>query len=483
MRALLSFLWFALASAWVLAFQHLSTMIGGYKYLSHMGLTHAAAWNLLMAGLCVIFALLFLLRHEKWIGGFVLLFAFGASLHLISSAMNVIVLARNGHLSMLLVPFFNAVALAYAKFGSLNSGFVGMPAGKISLLLLPTISLFLLLVTSAYAKKAFVVLGAGIVVPLLAFCATGVTLGIPQWERAAEYEAETERYFQEACRTKARVELPRQPVLTTGVAILDPSVARQSFLTSNDSYEYWIDPGNGKFHQVEIQMAGSDGFFSIAFDAQSSSPNEVRTTRGTRIPAPTQTIAIRSMPVSTPQELDRGIEGVETVITNLQTNETIARRIVYARYIDKNNKWEKFRAVCPNNSIDEQSCSLNGCSVLPFLLSATRPMPPDETTKLFHLYKGVGRYKGISCASRISIGPEIDPEDIEWWAFGDRGINLRVRGTIDHVYCENFGFGDIDPELKFANGRSARLRLKSFPEDQRGIEEKPRRLIDTMEKR
>lgn len=481
MHILLLALWLSLATVWGLAFHHLGKMIGGYKYLylPHLGVGQAASLNLLMAGLCVTFALLFLFRREKWVSGLIFIFALGVSFHVLQAVLNIGVLKNNGHLEVALRPF----VLASMFLGGSNTFFVGMPTGNYSLLILPIVSLVLVTATAAYAKRSFIALGLGIGFPILAFGATGLFFGVPYWKQLAAQEDETERYFQEVCQTKAQIQLPATAVNTTGVVLFDPHVARQSFLSSNDDYRAFIDPAHGRFQVAEIQMIDSKEFFSVSWDAELSTPNEVRTTKGFRIASPTQTVGIRSAPVTTSEEIERGIEGAETVITNLQTNEVLARQVVYVRYIDKNDKWKKFQGVCPKNSLDEKTCTANGCSVLPFVLSAVHPVVPDQITRLYHLNRGVGRYKGISCASQVSIGPGIAPEDIEWWAFGDQGINLRVSGSNDHVYCENFGYGGRSPKLIFADGRSAQLNLTSFPAEKRGTDEQPRRLIDTMERR
>lgn len=481
MHILLSVLWFSLAAVWGLAFQHLGKMIGGYSYLyfSHLGVGQPATLNLLMAGLCVTFALLFLFRRERWASRLIFLFAFGVSFHLVHSVLNIAFAETNGHPGVALRPFVLASVLLKGS----NTFFVGMPTDNYSLLILPMASLVLVTATATFSNRSFVALGLGIGFPILAFGATGLFFGVPYWKQITAQENETERYFQEVCRTKAQIQLPATAVNATGVVLLDPHIARQSFLSSNDDYRAFIDPAHGKFQVAEIQMVDSKEFFSVSWDAELSTPNEVRTTTGSRIALPTQAVGIRSSPVTTSEEMEREIEGAETVITNLLTNEVVARQVVYVRYIDKNDKWKKFRAVCPVNAIDEKTCSGNGCSVMPFVLSAVHPVVPDQITRLYHLYRGVGRYKGISCASQVSIGPGIAPEDLEWWAFGDQGINLRVRGSSDHVYCENFGYAGRLPKLIFADGSSAQLNLTSFPAEKRGTDEQPRRLIDTMERR
>ena len=456
-------------------------MNGGYKYLylTHLGVGQAATLNLLMAGFCVIFALLFLFRKERWASGLVFLFALGGTFHLAHSVLNVAFAETNGHPGEILRPFVVASVLLRGA----NTLFVGMPTGNYSLLILPMASLAVVTGTAIYLKRSLFALVLGICFPILAFCSTGLYFGIPYWKQLIEQENESESRFQEVCRTKAQIQLPATPVNATGVVFFEPHVAKQSFLSSNENYNALIDPVHGKFQIVEMQMIDSKDFISISWDAELSTPNGVRLTKGSRIASPSQTIGIRTAPVTTNDEMQLGIDGVETVITNLQTNEIVARQVVYVRYIDKNDKWKMFRGVCPKSAIDEKSCSLNGCTVTPFVLSAVHPVVMDQMTRFYHLYRGVGRYKGISCASQISIGPGIAPENLEWWAFGDQGINLRVSGSNDHVYCENFGYGGSFPKLIFADGRFVQLNLASFPAEKRGTDEQPRRLIDTMERR
>ncbi len=94
----------------------------------------------------------------------------------------------------------------------------------------------------------------------------------------------------------------------------------------------------------------------------------------------------------------------------------------------------------------------------------------------------------VVCGQLLTVGPRVNPENLEWWASGTEGwenLHLRVIGTRDQVYCERFFWSSntIWPRLRFEDGGSEYSLRSVFESKNRGTAEAPRKLLETVSAR
>ena len=311
----------------------------------------------------------------------------------------------------------------------------------------------------------------------------GALNGLPFWYEKFERERASRAHFATLCQT-AVVKLPATAVPSEGVVWLDPDAGQLSFLSNKDQGDDFIDPGRGLFQAVQVQVRNSSDFWATRWDPETAEPDRPRF-KSVRRQAPTLPFAVRTKAVGTDMDKQHGVDGIETTVTNVKTQEVIARRVVYARYSDSTGKWERAMAVCPPGSLDDADCTSNGCSVVPFVIKAVPPALPTDLSRVFHLHRGSGKTK-IRCEyEKIKIGPGIAPKDIEWWADGREGwetLNLRVKATGDHLYCDDFFWAGNHrrPKLRFADGGAEYSASAIYLSGKRGSAAAPRNLGDTL---
>ena len=149
MRAALAALWLALAAGWLSGIVVIAKLIGGARYIAHMGLSAQVTLLTTMGALCaaVALGLVVLKTLPRALSAAV---AIGAGLHLLNAVGVYIMLTTNGHASP-------GVMLPFVLLGSLvptTTTFYGMPPGNGGLFLLPAATLVLLAVSVATSAPA-----------------------------------------------------------------------------------------------------------------------------------------------------------------------------------------------------------------------------------------------------------------------------------------------------------------------------------------
>lgn len=303
----------------------------------------------------------------------------------------------------------------------------------------------------------------------------GAIQGVPNWYQYFANQHASDEYFARTCQSKAIVELPKNPQPSRGIAWVDPMAAAESFLSGGDKEETYGDPRRGGYQMVEVQNKRTGLFEKIFWDSELSSPNRIAyIQRENNPPSPTtgQEYTVRTRSVTTSEDSKYGIDGIETIVTKVKTNEVIARRVIYSQYSTQYLGYGVKLGgmpddVCPRNELENANCTWDGCSVMPFLRTAVPPLVPRDPSKAFQLYVGIGR-AGIYCDSTIYIGPGIRPKDISV-SVGETpqppSLNFRVNGTKDQVYCIGDG-GRFVSRLSFASS-GAVYPLQTFLKDKK----------------
>ena len=337
----------------------------------------------------------------------------------------------------------------------------------------------LVLIGAHRSKSAVFPQWVGVV--LICVGLAGSVLGVPLHYKNFQREQAARNHFANLCETKAIIELPRNPTPAVGIVLLDPDAARASFLSAKDSSSF-LGPGSGRYQALESQASDSTDFFSYVWNPPRIGPGDAPV-NGRRIPKPTLPFAVRTVSITTNEDTEQGVRGIETTITDLKTQAVIARRVVYGRYENRQSHWGRPTAMCPENA--DADCSDYGCSVLPFVLKAVPPILPTDLRNAFDLYRGRGRGPATAdCSSELNIGPGIAPKNIEWWSEGaDRdwaSLHLRIKGTGDHISCDNFFYTHSQrPTLRFADSGLKYSSVAILNSWRRGSASAPRNLADT----
>ena len=190
----------------------------------------------------------------------------------------------------------------------------------------------------------------------------GAIHGLPYRYEEFKRERASRAYFENTCESKAVIELPKDPKPSERMIWLDPKAAKQSFLSNKDHPESFQDWKAGMYQRIVYESDDHDG---VEF-------------------------AMKTRSVRTAEDEKHGVDGIETIITNVITGKVIAKRVVYGRYLDGRSKWEMPIAVCPSNALKDANCTANGCSVIPFVRAAVPPKIQDKFLDVFNLYRGVG---------------------------------------------------------------------------------------------
>jgi hypothetical protein len=135
MRYLHSTLWLVIATSWASAFFYIASVIGGVKWIAHMGQGRPATMNVAMAALCLL-AAAFLLARRKVPRAVLALVLVGALVHLFNGIGMYLLVSTNGHIratmQALMYPFFLVGTLLPT-----NSIFMRGLVGNVQLLVLP----------------------------------------------------------------------------------------------------------------------------------------------------------------------------------------------------------------------------------------------------------------------------------------------------------------------------------------------------------
>jgi hypothetical protein len=145
MHRVLSALWVCLAAAWVSGITAIANMIGGYKYIGHVGATRPALMLILVAVCCIASAVALLRmgrfpRALAWSVGVI------AGLHL----FNVLSLfVQLGGLPRAVWVPFSVVSRALPT----SSHFLGNPLGNVGLFVLPVATLLMLYASVRFSRS------------------------------------------------------------------------------------------------------------------------------------------------------------------------------------------------------------------------------------------------------------------------------------------------------------------------------------------
>lgn len=147
MRYFLSAIWACLAVGWLSGISVIARLIGGYKYIEHMGQTRTVLMLSLMAAGCLVAAIVLAVWRRlpallSWCVGAV------AGVHLFNAFGLLILSNAIGHVSPLVMLLFGLVSLAVPT----TTQFAGMPPGNASLLLLPVVTLLILSISVATGR-------------------------------------------------------------------------------------------------------------------------------------------------------------------------------------------------------------------------------------------------------------------------------------------------------------------------------------------
>jgi hypothetical protein len=148
MRIFFSTLWLTLAAGWLSGIGLIANLVGGAKYIAHVGQTRPVAMLAVMGTFCAVAALMLFLK--KRLPRFLLIaIAAVAGLHLLNAAGMYILYSTNGHAGpAVMLPF-----ILLASVLPTSTTFWGMPVGNASLLLLPVATFAALICTSSLPSQ------------------------------------------------------------------------------------------------------------------------------------------------------------------------------------------------------------------------------------------------------------------------------------------------------------------------------------------
>ncbi|SFU90907.1 hypothetical protein SAMN05216350_10810 [Polaromonas sp. YR568] len=281
----------------------------------------------------------------------------------------------------------------------------------------------------------------------------GAVSGIPNWHALIQEKRAANQYFESRCKAVAIVQLPSTRLRAEGLVWLDPDKAQATSLTSADRPQDFVNPGRGWYSVIQYQKSDASTVEEVSW-SDTSRPDNLKINQRKREQASLPYV-LQTRSITTDEDRRWGVEGVETTISDAVTHAVLARRVVIAA--TPQYTFDRLPAPsCPTGVLTDARCDTNGCSVIPFVVSAVAPVLPREHEKIFHLYKAMGPKDG-SCHFEIDVGPGLSANDLEWWGAerdNREDFHLRIKGTNDELVCPQFlsAGSSFLPMIRFADG-------------------------------
>ena len=288
---------------------------------------------------------------------------------------------------------------------------------------------------------------------LLVVGVAGSLYGVPYWYEKATQERSAQARFDLLCRERAVTQFPVKPMPAEGVRWEAGDAVRESYFSRGEDSRDLVDPGRGRYVAIESRRSDGTGFTTRRWDPKSSRPGLSQTVE-TDSSSATLPFVVRTERLMTEEDARLGIDGIETTVTESDTQRVIARRVVYGRHPPNAKGYYSYTSVCPSDALEHADCGDKGCSVSNFVLAAVPPVPPSDPASAFQLFRGSGR-QYVECSFLLSIGPSISPDEVEWW-FEGAEFHLRIRSTSDHMSCQGLlsSANPRFPEIWFTGERS-----------------------------
>jgi hypothetical protein len=148
MHFVLCALWLGLAAGWLSGISVIANIIGGYRWIEHMGQSRTVTMLAAMGCLCLIsaFAIILVRRLPKVAS---LAVAILLGLHFFNALGLYVLMSTNGRAGSALIPF-----MLVSTVLPTSTQFLGMPPGNASIFLLPGITLLVWLASLQLAPNS-----------------------------------------------------------------------------------------------------------------------------------------------------------------------------------------------------------------------------------------------------------------------------------------------------------------------------------------
>lgn len=289
--------------------------------------------------------------------------------------------------------------------------------------------------------------------------AWGAVSGVPHWYHRASQNLATKNYMEDRCK-HALVELPSARLPTEGIVLVQKSGNAFSSRIPRVEARDLINPARGLFQQVQVYREVGGGTNEMEEWAwQPGAVPEMGVPRPQTLTALTLPFELALESLTTPEDANHRIEGVEMKVIERATRTVVARQVLFAQWLDNPNSMsnEPSRR-CPPVAPEERCNSVFDCDWAgPFLLRVLKPQTDLPESQLFHLHRGMSQSRRWSCAGDILVAPGISMADVEWWSAGRahwEDLHLRIRGSPGELVCDNFHWGGATfrPTIRFGDG-------------------------------
>jgi hypothetical protein len=287
------------------------------------------------------------------------------------------------------------------------------------------------------------------------------------------------QHFKSLCQSKANFVLPETPVSQLGFVWEGSKLAQHDYFTRLDGLETLNDPGSGGYQVVELRQL--DGQIkSFRWNPDKSWPHYANRTVSDSVEHSVP-LLVRMQDLTTDKEREHGIVGHATTIVDSRNGTVVASRVIFARVRTGNGASDTVIDICPKEARATLGCRDGSCSALQFIRAAVRPIPPVEQSRAFHLFRNDSPAKSFCKGFFINVGPDIKPNDLEWWASGEDGweaLNIRVRGTTSQIVCDRFFWtgNSVFPTIRFFDSDLSVSTAKIHKASKRGTAASPAQL-------
>ncbi len=316
---------------------------------------------------------------------------------------------------------------------------------------------WMLIATSGDDEKVQRSIGWGIVV----LGAWGAVSGIPHWYAQVTQGLTIKSYMNDRCK-HAVVELPTTRLPADGfVLVQKPSNAYMSRMTRVEEGRL-INPGLGLFQRVQVykEVAGGAGEF-VEWAWQPGGVPEMGAPKQRTIAALTLPYELVIESLTTPEDQNHRVEGVEVKVRERATQTVLARKVLFVQWPERQGSMPGPSRICPSPVPEEVKCaSPFDCDLAgAFVLHVLKPQTDLPESQLFHLHRGMAKTRYWNCSGDILVAPGISLADIEWWSDGRpewEDLHFRIHGSSTELICDSFHWGGamFRPTIRFSDGTS-----------------------------
>lgn len=323
--------------------------------------------------------------------------------------------------------------------------------------LVPLLLGWLLISTAESSAKVQRLIGWAIV----ALGVWGSITGGPYWYYQASRALATKRYMDARC-AGATEKVLSSRLSAEGVVIVQGQRGYTSGSMSRVDVQRLVQPALGRFQRVEETFRRADGTSEPQeWSWQPVGVPEMGQSRPRTIAALTLPYELVVEDLTTTEDGNNRVEGVELRVRERDTQKVIARKVVFAQWSEQGRTRNAGPLrMCPAPAAQDPKCATAfECDFAStFVFQVLEPLVSLPESQLFHLHRGLAKTRYWNCSSDILAAPGISAADMEWWSAGRESwedLHLRVRGASTELVCSEFHWNGATfrPAIRFADGR------------------------------